>query len=202
MYAQPSSSPISCSQPRPSGSRCRTTPDSASRSCPSRPASAGPSSEVGLAAFLPCGLRRVEADRGEPGVHADPRRRLGLVAEARLQLLDALRRIGHRAGPLCSSSSRLVAARPHTTSAWGLAFSARSLAVMTPGRVADPLDLDVRMVLVEARGVLLEVVSLDRRVDGSVVLAEAPAALSRSGPPRRRQPARRIASWATRFASS
>jgi hypothetical protein len=27
---------------------------------------------------------------------------------------------------------RLVAARPHTTSAWGLAFSARSLAVTTP----------------------------------------------------------------------
>src|SRR5262249_7943711 len=42
------------------------------------------------------------------------------------------------------------------------------------GGIAHPLDLDIGIVLVEARGVLLEVVGLHRRVDGEGRLGAGP----------------------------
>ena len=64
----------------------------------------------------------------------------------------------------------LVAATPMITSAFGAAFSARILAVMIAGRIAHPRELDVGIRLVEAFLVGLQLVGLERRVDGELRL--------------------------------
>ena len=67
--------------------------------------------------------------------------------------------------PCESSSARLEAATPMTTSACGLAFSASSLAVITPVESRTHLISMFGLALVEAGLVGLELVGLERGVD-------------------------------------
>ena len=102
------------------------------------------------------GLDRVEADRRAPHVHADPRRRILRVAVLRARCATGPPARTARSMPSSAKIARLVAARPMTTSAFGLAFSASSLAVMIAGRIAHPDDLDVGLAFSKAVLVGLE----------------------------------------------
>jgi len=79
------------------------------------------------------------------------------------------------------STRRLVA--PDDVRLW-IGLLGEQLGGDDPGRIAHPLDLDVRVVLVEASGVLLEVVGLDGGVDRQGRLRGADA--GRREPDRRR----------------
>ena len=110
-------------------------------------------------------LGRVEADRRDPGVHPDPRRRVVLVPEVGVELLEPLRRV-RQEHPLGLQHEQARGGQAPDHVGLGVGLLGQELGGHDTRGIADPLDLDVRMVLVEAGGILLQVVRLDRRVHG------------------------------------
>ncbi len=121
---------------------------------------------AGFGSPFASGLDRVEAQGRGPDVHADPLRRIGRIAHQSARCRRA--RPAHRACsmPSLSSSISEVAARPITTSACGLRLLGQKLGGDDAGRIADPVDVDAGIGGLEGRLVGLELVGLERRVDG------------------------------------
>ena len=116
------------------------------------------------------------------GVHADPGGRIFPIAEDGVELLQALRRVGLE-HPLELEHHEAGGGDPPHHVGLRVRFLGEELGGDDAGRVAHPLDLDIGMILVEAGGVLLEVVGLDGRVDRQRRLRGSDA--------RRREPDRR-----------
>ena len=87
------------------------------------------------------------------------------VAVLRRDARQALSARTARSMPSLSNTARLVAASAQTTSAFGLAFSASSFAVMTPVESRTQLISMSGFALLNAFLVGLELVGLERRVD-------------------------------------
>ena len=110
-------------------------------------------------------LHRVHADGRDPGVHAGPRRRVVLVDELRVQLFDALRLVGVEHA-LRLHEQQTCRRQPPDDVGLGVVLLGEELRGDDAGGVPDPLDLDIRVVLVEAGGVALQILCLDRGIHG------------------------------------
>ena len=115
-------------------------------------------------------FHRVVADRRDPGVHPDPGRRIALVDELRIELVHAFGRIGLEHAFAFQEKQR---GRRQSPDDIGLrvVLLRQELGGDDAGRVAHPFDLDVRVVLVEQLGIALEVLRLDRGIDGEFRLS-------------------------------
>lgn len=110
----------------------------------------------------------VEADGGHPGIHTDPLRRLLIVHVAWVELVQALGRIGFQHVLLLQQLQASGGQAPHGIG-FGVVLFGEQACRDHPGGVADPVDLDVRMVGVEAVCIFLQVFRFQRGIDGQLV---------------------------------
>ena len=110
-------------------------------------------------------LDGVVADRGDPGVHPDPGWWVAVIDKLRIQQLDADRRVGlqhalgfHQQQRGCGQAPDQIGLR--------IVLLRQQLGGDDAGRVTHPVDLDVRVLLVEGLGIALEILGLDGGVDG------------------------------------
>lgn len=113
------------------------------------------------------GFHGVEADGGHPGVHADPLRRVLAVAEQRLELLGILRRVAFQHAVLLQQFQAGGGQAPDRIGL-RVGFLGQQASGDHPGGVAHPVDLHIRVVLVEAGGVLAQVFRFEGGVNGQL----------------------------------
>jgi hypothetical protein len=110
------------------------------------------------------GLDGVEADCGHPGVHTRPVRRVALVLELGIQLVQANRGVWLQHAFLFHQQQAGGGQAPDDIGL-GVVFLGQQLGGDDTSGIPHPLDLDVGIVLVETGGVLLEVLGFHRRID-------------------------------------
>ena len=133
-------------------------------------------------------LDRVEADRRDPGALPDPQRRgVGGVVIFLRQLIQALGRV---ALEVVVIGQQQQAGRRHAPDDVGLGvfFLGQQLGGDDARGIADPLDVDVRIVFFEGGFELLQLVRLDRRVDQKIGLRLGGRGPQDGGRGHRRQP--------------
>ena len=113
------------------------------------------------------GFHGVETDGGHPGIHADPLRWVLAVTEQRLELVDILRRVALQHAVFLQQHQAGGRQAPDRVSL-RVGLLGQQAGSDHPSGVAHPVDLHVRMILVEACGVLAHVFRFESGVNGQL----------------------------------